>query len=148
MSLRADIQQAQTSALREGAEEKLGMLRVLWSAIRNQEIEKKAELTDEEVVDVVKRQVKQLKDALVDFQRGSRQDLVEKTNHELEILSQYTPQQMSLEEIGKVVDQVLAGEIENKDVGKVMGKVMSLVKGRADGNQVRDVVSQRLAEKK
>lgn len=142
MSLREAIQNAQTQAMKERSEKKLSTLRLLWSAIKNSEIEKKAELSDEEILEVVSRQVKQLKDSLVDFEKGNRQDLVDGVKFEIEILETYLPQQLTDEELKKIVEKVLVDNqiTESKDVGRAMGLVTRDVKGLADGNRVRAMV--------
>jgi|SRR3989339_785661 len=145
MTLRSEIQEKQYDAMKKGDAERLSVMRLLNSAIKNEEIELKRELNDEEAQAVVGRQVKQLKDALKDFEAGGRKDLIEKTQKEIEILEEYLPEQMSdekLEEIiGKIIEQMSAGP---QDVGKVMGAVMKEVKGQADGNKVREIVSKKL----
>ena len=145
MTLRSEIQEKQYDAMKKGDAERLSVMRLLNSAIKNEEIELKRELNDEEAQAVVGRQVKQLKDALKDFEAGGRKDLMDKTQKEIEILEEYLPEQMSdekLEEIvGKIIEQMSAGP---QDVGKVMGAVMKEVKGQADGNKVREIVSKKL----
>ncbi|OGH83427.1 MAG: glutamyl-tRNA amidotransferase [Candidatus Magasanikbacteria bacterium RIFOXYC2_FULL_40_16] len=145
MTLRSEIQEKQYDAMKKGDAERLSIMRLLNSAIKNEEIELRRDLNDEEAQAVVGRQVKQLKDALKDFEAGGRKDLMDKTQKEIEILEEYLPEQMSdekLEEIvGKIIEQMSAGP---QDVGKVMGAVMKEVKGQADGNKVREIVSKKL----
>ena len=145
MTLRSEIQEKQYDAMKKGDAERLSVMRLLNSAIKNEEIELRRDLNDEEAQAVVGRQVKQLKDALKDFEAGGRKDLMDKTQKEIEILEEYLPEQMSdekLEEIvGKIIEQMSAGP---QDVGKVMGAVMKEVKGQADGNKVREIVSKKL----
>ena len=95
MTLRSEIQEKQYDAMKKGDAERLSVMRLLNSAIKNEEIELKRELNDEEAQAVVGRQVKQLKDALKDFEAGGRKDLIEKTQKEIEILEEYLPEQMS-----------------------------------------------------
>ena len=147
MTLRSDILDAQKEALKAHDEARLAVLRMLWSAIRNQEIEKgHTELKDDEVQKMAATQIKQLKDAAVDFARGDRQDLVAKSEAEIKILQAYLPEQMSDEELKSLVEKIIKEfGLSGTDVGKAMGSVMKEVKGRADGNRVKEVVSKILA---
>lgn len=143
MSLRQNIATAQTEALKARDEKKLSILRMLWSAIKNLEIDKKHELADEEVQQIVAQMVKQLSEALKDFQAGARADLVESANFEINLLKSYLPEQMSDEELQDAIKKILAGvgELKPNELGKIIGLVMKEVKGKADGNRVREIVS-------
>ena len=146
MALRDDIQSAQTTAMKARQTETLSTLRMLWSAIRNEEINLRQELTDEEVIGVVSRQIKQLRDSATDFVKGGRNDLAEKANTEIKLLETYLPAQMSDDELESVTKKIIA-DMSAKgagDVGKVMGNVMKQVKGKADGNRVRNIVTRLL----
>jgi uncharacterized protein YqeY len=147
MSLRSEIQEKQYAAMKTGNAKLLNVMRFLMSAVKNEEIQKKAELNDEEVQNLISKQVKQLKDALKDFQAGGREDLVEKTQEEIEILSEYLPKQLSDDELASVIEKVIK-DVDAKtpqDAGKVMGQVMKEVKGKADGNKVREIVLGKLS---
>ena len=146
MTLREDIFSAQQRALREGEQMKLSVLRFLWSAIRNEEIEKKKDLTDAEIQQVVARQIKQLKDALQDFIASNRQDLADQNKMEISLLEKYLPAQMSDDELGKIVEQTIGGmgAVTAGDSGKIIGAVMKQVAGRADGGRVREMVMRRM----
>jgi uncharacterized protein YqeY len=116
------------------------------SAIKNEQIEKQKDLDDAEVVAVLQRQVKQLKDALKDFETAGREDLIDNTNRELDILSSFLPAQLSEEEIRLVVTHVVS-ELKPsgpQDFGKIMGAVMSRVQGKADGGIVQKLVREAL----
>ncbi|HYE59797.1 MAG TPA: GatB/YqeY domain-containing protein [Candidatus Kapabacteria bacterium] len=147
MSLRDSIRQAQTQAMKDRNAEVTDMLRMLWSQIRNEEIAQQHDVTDEDIVQIVSRQVKQLQDALQDFTKGGRTDLIEKTNKEIAFLQQYLPVQLSDEELETIVKEVIAasGAASGNDTGKVMGTVMKQVKGKADGNRVREMVTRLLS---
>lgn len=147
MTLRSDILDAQREALKAHDEEKLSTLRMLWSVVRNQEIDKgHKELKDEEVQKVVATQIRQLKDAVVDFTRGDRQDLVEKSEAEIKILQAYMPEQMSDEELRSLVEKIIKeSDLGGTAVGKAIGLVMKEVQGRADGNRVKEMVGEILA---
>lgn len=140
MSLRQTLQDAQKIAMKEGAKEDLSTLRMLWSALRNAEIDKGSELSDEEVEQLITRQVKQLKDALTDFEKASRSDLIEQTQREISFLSKYLPEQISDDELMSVVQKTIATFNGEKNTGILMGAVMKEVKGKADGKRVRECV--------
>ncbi len=147
MSLRQQIDQAQKIAMKERNADKLSVLRMLWSAIKNLEIENKHELSDEEVQKLIVKQVKQLKDSQKDFDRGGRQDLVEKVEKELKVLQVYLPEQLSDQEVEKIVSEVVAeiGASSMSEMGRVMGIVMGRLKGQADGGLVRELVQKILS---
>ena len=114
--------------------------------MKNAEIEKHAPLSDDEILGIITKQVKQLRETLADFQRSGRQDLVEKTEAEIAILSAYLPEQLSADEVRdlarKVISQV--GAQGARDMGKVMGPLMAQVRGRADGKMVQQIVKELL----
>lgn len=147
MSLRAEIQAAQIAAMKAGQNDTVVSLRMVWAAVRNEEIDKQHELTDDEVQAVIARQVKQLTDALGDFTRGGREDLVAKTKTEITLLTQYLPTPLSDDEIEAIVTETITatGASGAGDVGRVMGSVMKQVGKRADGDRVRQIVTRHLA---
>lgn len=126
-------------AMKAGEKSKLETLRLLKSALKNERIEKGADLTDEDVVGVIRRMVKQNKEALVDFTNAGRAELIKKSEEEIKLLDGYLPSQLSDEEIKKVVEKKIV-EMGKDNMGKVMGAVMSELKGKADGAKVRFVV--------
>lgn len=144
MTLREQILEAQKKAMKERDVERLSILRVLWAAMKNEEIDRKQELNDEQTQEVLARQVKQLKDALVDFEKGNRADLVEKTNKEISILGAYLPEQMSDIDLEQLIRSILTDNSvsDAKDAGRAMSLVMPAVKGKADGSKVRNIVNQ------
>jgi uncharacterized protein YqeY len=144
MILREQILEAQKKAMKEKEAEKLSILRVLWATIKNEEIEKGQPLNNEQIQELVARQVKQLKDALVDFEKGNRTDLVEQTKKEIAVLTVYLPEQMSDVDLEQLIKNIL---LENnitdaKDSGKAMALIMPAVKGKTDGAKVRNIVNQ------
>ena len=138
----AQIQNDMKQALKAGDKFRLSTLRMLFSAIKNESIAKRAELSDEEVVTVVQREVKQRKNAIEEYKKGNRDDLVQQAEEEIAILDVYLPQQMSDEELEALVRQVITEENVSslKEMGKIMGKIMPQVKGKADGNRVQAMV--------
>ena len=128
---------------------KRDVLRMLDSAIKNVEIEKKKReegLSDDEVLEVIARSVKQRQDSIRQFQQGGRAELAEKEKQELEILKNYMPEQLSEDEIRAVVKEIIvsSGVVSSADMGKIMGQAMGKLKGKADGNIVRKIVGEEL----
>ena len=118
------------------------------AAIKQHEVDNRVELSDEEIVPILAKQVKMRKDALADFEKAERTDLVEAYNEEIKILESYLPEQMSLEDIKKVVADTAASigvEGGKQNMGKLMGAVMGKLKGKADGNAVREAVTEYLS---
>ena len=148
MPLRDQIQKAQQEALRAKDSARLTTLRLLWSAIRTEEINERKELGDIEIVAVVSRQVKQLEDALRDFTAANRQDLIDKGKQEIELLKTYLPTQLTDEELTQYIKQAITAvnAATVKDIGRVMGVVMKQVQGKADGNRVRAIANQLLPQ--
>lgn len=137
------------AAMKEKNEERVGTLRMLAAAMKNREIElKKREegLTDEEVIEVATKEVKKRKDAIEAYQKGGRQDLVDKETNELHILDAYLPAQLNDEEIEKEVKNAIKETSASsiKDLGKVMSAVMPRLKGKADGAKVSETVKRAL----
>ncbi|HEY8346626.1 MAG TPA: GatB/YqeY domain-containing protein [Symbiobacteriaceae bacterium] len=148
MSLSQRLMDDMKAAMKAGPAGKVRLetIRMLRAAIKNAEIAKRAPLTEEEILDVIAKQVKQIKDSLAEFERGGRPDLVAKAQAELEILSGYLPEQLSEEEIRDLARQVIAevGAQDLRDMGKVMGPMMARTKGRADGKLVNRIVRELL----
>lgn len=133
-------------AMKARNDSKVSTLRFLLAQIQNKTIEKKQELTDEDVVLVIQKQAKKSQESIEAFKQGGREDLVGKEQSELDILSKYLPQQISMDELRKIVQQTATevGAVSPADFGKVMGMVMGKVKGQADGNQVTEIVKETL----
>lgn len=129
--------------------EKTGILRMVISAIGYYEIEKGGagyEATEEDVMTVLQKQVKQRRDSVEQFRAGGREELAEKEEKEIAMLDGYLPAQMGEEEISKLVDEAIAstGASSAQDMGKVMGALMPKTKGKADGGLVSKIVREKL----
>jgi uncharacterized protein YqeY len=146
MGLRENIDADIVNALKSGAKDKLSTLRMLSAALKNKQIDKRRQLTEEEVAETVRSLIKQRKDSIEQFGKGGRQDLVDKETAEVAVLEVYLPQQMSREEIELMVRDVVAQTSAQgaKDMGKVMKALIPLVGGRADGKLVSELVKQTL----
>ena len=135
-------------ALKGGDGGGVSTLRFLLSAVQNVQIEKKGDLDDEQVVEIIRKDAKEHKESIEAFEKGERADLVQKETKELEVLEKYLPAQMPAADIEKIVDEVISatGATSIADMGKVMGQVMAKVKSRADGNVVSQIVKGKLAK--
>ncbi|MDD5071121.1 MAG: GatB/YqeY domain-containing protein [Patescibacteria group bacterium] len=141
-------------AMQEKNEIAVSVLRMLISAIRNKEISlrkgEEIKLADEQIIEVVKSEIKKRKDSVEAYKAGGRQDLADKEKKEEEILELYMPPQISDEELEKIVKETINSleEASENDFGKIMGQVMARVKGQADGNKASEAVKKVLAESK
>ncbi|MDI6892355.1 MAG: GatB/YqeY domain-containing protein [Actinomycetota bacterium] len=147
MSLKERIEVDMRAALKAGDGERLGTLRLLLAAIKNAEIEKREELSDEDVVRVVAREVKKWEEAAAEYKRVGRAAQASREEAEADILRVYLPPQLSEEEIRDIVRETIAevGALSLKDMGRVMGAIMPKVRGRADGKLVNEIVKELLA---
>jgi len=136
-------------ALKSGDRFRADTLRYLLSVIHNAEISKGkgATLTEEELAELLQKQVKQREESIAAYEKGNRPDLVEKEKKELEIIKGYLPEQLSEEEIKKLAKDAVeeVGAKGSQDMGKVMGALMPKVKGRADGSTVSRIVKELLS---
>ncbi len=146
MSLKERLKADMKEAMKAKDKVKLSTIRMINSLIKNAEIEKRGELTDEEIIQLLMKYAKQRKESIEMYEKGGRQDLVEKEKAELAVVESYLPKQMSEEEIREVVKQTIeeVGASSVKDMGKVMKAVMPKVKGRADGSVVNRIVKELL----
>ncbi|KRM59414.1 GatB/YqeY domain-containing protein [Secundilactobacillus malefermentans] len=120
----------------------LNVIRSIKTALTNDRVKLEHDLTEEEETAVVSREMKQRKESLVEFENAGRDDLSEPLKEEIKIVAKYAPEQMSQDEVEKIVKQAISdtGASSMGDFGKVMGKVMGQVKGKADGNVVNQTV--------
>lgn len=148
MGLNERLTEEMKAAMKAGpaGKARLQTIRFLRAAMKNVEIDKKAPLTDDDILGILTKQVKQLKDSVVEFEKGGRQDLVEKAQAEIAILADYLPQQLSEDEVRDLARQVIAevGAQGPKDMGKVMGPLVARTKGRSDGKMVQQIVKELL----
>ena len=134
------------TAMKDKDKVALETLRMVKGAIQMEEIKVKKELSDDELAVVIGKQIKTRKESIVEFEKGNREDLIEKTNAEIKVLEKYMPEQLSEEEIVKVIENAIA-EVNASmpsDMGKVMGKVTPLLKGKADMGLVSKLVKEKL----
>ena len=167
MTLKEKIFSQLNQSLKKGEELTTSVLRMLSAVIVNKEKEKrykltkaepgltekelvkKSELGDEEIIEIISSEIKKRKEASSEFEKGKRMDLAEKEKKEIEILKKYLPEQLSEEEIKRLVKEAIAktGAIELKDMGKVMQELMPKVKGKTEGGKVSKIVKELLTPK-
>jgi uncharacterized protein YqeY len=144
--LEEDIKAAMKA--REAGKARLSVLRLLKAAVRNREIERGRELTDEEVAEVAAREVKARREVLPDYARSGREELVRRLEAEILVLKEYLPAELSPAELTQIARRVIAetGAKTPKDIGRVMGPLLKVVRGRAEGSEARRVVERLLEE--
>ncbi|MDI6603944.1 MAG: GatB/YqeY domain-containing protein [Thermoanaerobacteraceae bacterium] len=146
MTLKDRIYKDMISAMKSKDAFKKNILSMVRASILQVEKDKGSILDDEGVINVISKEIKQRKEVLHDYEKGKRQDLIDKTKREIEIMLDYMPQQLTEEEIDKIVKSVIneIGVSNKNEFGRVMSKIMPLVKGRADGNTVKKIILQHL----
>lgn len=146
MSLQERLAHDLKIAQKAGEGERVSLIRMLIAHVHNREIEKRGEgkagLDDAEVIEVLKKEAKKRKEAIELFRRGGRDDLAEKEEKELELLSVYVPKEMGREEIARVIDGLIQGGL--KDFNSLMKEAMRSLKGKADGKTVSEMIKERL----
>lgn len=147
--LAGQINQELVKAQKARDEVTVSSLRLLISDIKNAQIAKGGELTDDETREVIAKKAKRHKESIEAYEKAGRKDLVDKEQAELAVISRYLPKQLTNSEIEKIVDEVLSqtGAAALGDLGKVMGQVMAKVGGQADGARVSEIVRARLSGK-
>jgi len=147
MSMMENVAKDLTSAMKEQDKFTLSVLRMLKSALQLEKISKKHDLTDDEVIAVVKRQVKTRKDSMSEYEQYNKMEEVENLKKEIEVLSKYLPPELSKEEIEKVLDDIFA-EIKPesiKDMGKIMKEATAKLGNAADMSLVSSLVKEKLS---
>ena len=139
------------SSMRAKEEQKVSVLRMLIAGLKNKEIEigkdKEKRLTEDQVLAVIKNEVKKRKDSIELYKQGQRKDLAQKEEEEIKIIKKYLPPELNDKEIAKAVEEVTNNfeDATMNDFGQVMGQVMSKLKGQADGTKVSAVVKKKLS---
>ena len=147
MSLKEQMQNDLKTAMREGQTDKRDALRLLLAAIKQVEVDSGKTLDDNGITDLLMKQVKQRRESIADYEKGGRAELAQKELGEVTVIEQYLPQMMSREEIEGIVAAAITqlNITSNKEMGRLMSHIMPLVKGKADGRLVNEVVKAKLA---
>ncbi|MGG1658745.1 GatB/YqeY domain-containing protein [Brevibacillus sp. NRS-1366] len=146
MSVMERLDQDMKQAMKDRAVLKLSVIRMVKAALKNEEINKGRLLSDDEVLTILTRELKQRRESLHEFEKAGRVELASKSREEIDVLSAYLPAQLSDDEIRDIVREGIAATnaTSKKEMGKVMAAIMPKVKGRADGNLVQKIVSEEL----
>lgn len=146
MNLVEQLEKDLIEAMKNKEKERLTVVREVKSNMKLAQIDQKKEINDELLIDVVSKAIKSRKESIVDFEKGNREDLIEKTKFEISVLEKYLPEQLSEEELQKIIDEVFeeVKPTSMRDMGKVMGKVTPLVKGKADMGLVSSIIKSKL----
>lgn len=149
MTLLTKLSDDMKAAMKGKDKKSLQVIRMLKASLQNEKINLGRDLTDEEELAIISREMKQRRDSLAEFEKVGRDDLAEKTKSEIAIVERYLPAQLTEDEIFQIVSQAIeqTGASSPKEFGKVMGVVMPKVKGKADGNQVNAIVKELLNQK-
>ncbi len=136
-------------AMKQKDKELLSVIRMVKGAIQMDEIAKKRELNDDEVIAIISKQIKTRKESIAEFEKAGRDDLKNQTQSEIDILMRYMPEQMSEEEVLRVIDQAFetVQPTSMKDMGKLMGVITPQVRGKADMGFVNKMIKERLSAK-
>ncbi len=147
MSLKERLMEEFKTSMKEKDIVRKNTITMVRSAIKQIEVDNRVELNDEQVVEIIVKQVKQKKDAIEEFKKGNRNDLVEETEKEISILMTYLPEQLSEEEVRGLVASAIeeTGATSSKDMGKVMPIVIQKTKGKADSKLVSQLVKELLS---
>ena len=150
MSLKSQLQEDLNTALKAGDKITVEALRMVKAAIMKLEVsgKEKKEASDEEVQQIITKELKQRKDSIEQFRAGNRPELAEKEEAEMKVIQKYLPQQMSEEELRTLISDALTttGATSSSDMGKVMGALIPKIKGRADGALVNKLVQELLTK--
>ena len=147
MSLKDRIQEDMKSAMRSGEKERLGTIRLIMAAIKQREVDERITLDDAQVLSVLEKMGKQRRESITQFQAGNRQDLAQKESAELQIIGTYLPAQLSDSELDALIAEAIAQTSASsiKDMGKVMNVIKSKAQGRADMAAVGARIKTRLS---
>jgi uncharacterized protein len=147
MSLKERIQEDMKAAMRSGDKDRLGTIRLIMAAVKQREVDERISLDDAQLVSVLEKMGKQRRESITQFQAGGRADLVAKETAELAIISSYMPAQLSDGELDALINEAIAqsGAASIKDMGKVMAIIKSRAQGRADMGAVGTRIKARLS---
>ncbi len=145
--MRNQILEDLKTAMKNQDKETLAVIRMVKGAMQMEELNLKRELNDDEVISVIAKQIKTRKESITEFEKGGRNDLIAKTQNEIAILEKYLPEQLSKEEVVKIIEEVF-DEIKPegmKDMGKLMGMITPKVKGRYDMSEISKMIKEKLS---
>lgn len=147
MSLKEKLMEDLKDAMKNKNEIKKNTVTMIKAAILQVEKDKQITLEDDAITEIIAKEAKKRKDAIVEFEKAGRQDLIDQTNEELAIIKDYLPEELSTEELTKIIEETIAevGAETMKDMGKVMQAVKTKTAGRADGKVINEIVKAKLS---
>jgi uncharacterized protein YqeY len=147
MTLKAQISEDMKNAMRAKDSVRLGTIRLLQAAIKQREVDERIELTDEDVISVLEKMLKQRRDSIAAYESANRVDLADIEKAEVIVLQAYLPKQLTEDEVKALLENVITdtGATSIKDMGKVMGAIKPLVAGKADMGKISGLIKARLA---
>ena len=147
MNLTEKINEDIKTAMKNKEQFKLGTIRGIKSAIQLATIEKKHELSDEDVIDIISKQIKMRKDSIIEFQKANREDLVKQHEEEINILNEYMPTQLTKEEVEAIIDNAFKeiNPTSMKDMGNIMKTINPQIRGKYDMKEVSNIIKDKLS---
>ena len=147
MALKDQVQADLRTAMKEKDKVRKSTVTMIRAAILQVEKDQKVQLTDEQILEIIAKQLKQRRDGLAEFEKAQRDDLIQQAREEITIIEGYLPTQLTVDEIKVIVAETIkeTGAVDAKDMGKIMSALMPKTKGRADGKLVNQVVRESLA---
>lgn len=148
MSLKDKLDEDIKQAMKSGDKSTLKVVRMIKSALDNEKIKNGKDISDDDELNVLNREMKQRKESLEEFTKAKRDDLIDDVNSEIDVLKAYLPKQLDKDEVEKIISETIekVGATSSKDIGKVMGELTPKIKGRADGKEASDLVKKILGE--
>lgn len=147
MTLKDRLMEDMKVSMRNKETLRKSVITMIRASVKQKEVDERVDVTDDEVIELISKQMKQRKDALVEFEKAEREDLITQTKEEIEILASYLPQQLTDEELEAVVREAVTelNAQSMKDMGKIMGKVTSVAKGKVDGKRINEMAKKILS---
>ncbi len=141
MSLKEKLMEDLKTSMKEKDTLRKNTITMVRASIKQFEVDERVDADDDQILKIISKQLKEKKNSIEDFKRGDRQDLVDQTNAEMEILQEYLPEQLSDEELEEIVKKVISdkGYSSMKDMGNLMKDVMPIVEGKADGSRISEI---------
>ncbi|MCI8569431.1 MAG: GatB/YqeY domain-containing protein [Bacilli bacterium] len=133
-------------AMKNKDKERLVVIRMVKASLKQEQIDRKKEINDDLLIDVVNKQIKMRKDSISEFEKGNRQDLINKTQKEIDVLMAYLPEQLDEKEVLNIIDEIFS-EVKptsQKDMGTIMGLAQAKLKGKADMKTVSSIIKEKL----
>ena len=148
MSIKKQLRDALTEALKSGEAQRKTTLRMALASIKNAEVEAREDLDEDLVLNLLQKEVKARQETIESAKQANRPDLIDKAEQEIKILSEFLPQQLSAEELKALVQEAIqeSGASSMAEIGKVMGALMPKIRGKADGKQANQFVRELLGE--